>query len=652
MKFSYNTLQSFFAEKLPTPEEVAEQVGLHMFELEGIEALENGDFLIDWDILPNRSSDCMSYMGIAGEISAICQVPMKSDFVIDTYEGDASLKTEEKLDFTLHTDKVHRATKRYAENITMAPSPTWLQEFMQSTGQKSINNVVDITNYVMWITGQPVHAFDYDKLAGNEVKNMTIRHATEGEQVLDLTGSEHTLEVSMLVVADEEKNLDIAGIKGGNNSGVDENTKRIVVSACNFDYKNIRTTSRALKLRTDASARYENEVPLCKATLAQALCAKLLEQECGATVSGTVIDVQNKTRENTQIDVRFSKINSVLGIELAQEEVVALCERLNFTVESGTIDMTVTVPLERLDLEIEEDIVEEIARLYGYYKIEAKPIAETCNIPKVHPLYTARDRAAHTLTQLGFYETMSRTLTDTGVVELTNPLTSEAGFMRLELLTDLQNKAQANFSHTETPHFFEIGKVFTGVTDGVVDEHWSFAGVLGRRKIKDKQKGELFLQTKGVLETVFEVLSVKNVQWKEGPNDETLAILEIDGNILGSVGVNFWELNFEEMVKAIDTTISYTKPSKYPKMDRDVSVFVPIETRVRDVRALIESAGAQKCTETELFDVYEDRENNRKSVGFRLVFQCYVETLSDEYTNTEMEKIYKILSSQPGFEIR
>jgi len=651
MNFSYNTLQNFFESELPSADEVANKLGLHIFELEGVEKLDSGDVLIDWDILPNRSSDCMSYQGIAKEIAAIFELPLKNDVVIEHYEGSLDVATSEVLDFTLQTELVNRATKRYVENITVADSPQWLKTFMESTGQKSINNVVDITNYVMWMTGQPVHAFDYDKLAGADIKNMTIRSAVEDEQVTDLTGVEHTLNESMLVVADSEKNLDIAGIKGGNNSGVDDSTTRVVISACNFDYKNIRTTSRSLKLRTDASARYENEVLVCIATQAQAMCARLLEQECGAAASKVLIDTLDTIPAKREITVRLDKINTVLGIDLSTDDVESLCERLGFTTTVEGAEMYTIVPLERLDLEIEEDIIEEIARLYGYYNIEAAPISEMIAIPHVHPVYNARDKAAHALVQLGFYEVMSRTLTDTGVVELQNPLTSEAGFMRLNLLDSLQDKVQSNFTHTETPHFFEIGKVFTGTQEGVVGEHWSFAGVLGRRKIKEKQKNDLFLQTKGILETLFEVLSVRNIEWKEGEGD-SVAILEINGNILGSVGVNYWELNFEELVSAIDTSIAYVKPSKYPKMDRDVSVFVPMETRVHDVQKMIESAGAEKCVETELFDVYEDKENNRKSIGFRLVFQCWNETLSDEWTNTQMDKVYKVLADQSEFEIR
>jgi len=654
MQFSYNWLQDFFEEKLPGAHDVAERLGLHSFELEGIEELENGDFLIDWDVLPNRSSDCLCYEGIAREISAVFEIPYKSYL---PEEGDTSYdkdtQTSNKLDFSLDTDLVLRATKRYAENITVGESPDWLRTKLHSIGQKSINNVVDITNYVMFMTGQPVHAFDYDKLAGDEVKNMTIRHAKKDEKVTDLTGAEHVLDETMLVVADAEKALDVAGVKGGNNSGVDADTTRIVLSACNYDAKNIRHTSKKLKLQTDASKRYENEVPLCKADRAMALLAYLMEKETGALVSEEVIDTHPESTEGRTIELSVNKVNTLLGIQITGKEIVDILRRLNQW-EVGEIEETFVVnpTFDRPDLVIPEDIIEEIGRIYGLYNIPETPIAEGFDIPSKNTLKQSWYRTSDVLVQLGFYEVYNRSLVRGGVVPLANSLNANADSLRLALLPLLQEKVERNFSHSDTPHFFEIGKVFTGVTNGVVDEHWSFAGVLGRRKIKEKQRNDLFLQTKGVLETVFEALNLKGVEWKEGPNDETVAVLEIQGNILGSVGVNFWELNFEELVNAVDTKVTYVKPSKYPKMDRDISVFVPTETTVQGVRELIESAGAQKCIETELFDVFEDKENNRKSIGFRLVFQCWNETLSDEWTNGEMDKVYKVLSEQPEFEIR
>ena len=653
MQFSYNWIQDFFSEPLPDADTVATEVGLHMFELEGVEPIDD-DTLIDWDILPNRSSDCMSYDGIAKEVAAICGTALRPDYLPVEYTGSGDFTTQDRLHFTLESEDVLRATKRYAEGVQVGPSPDWLRTRLESIGQKSINNVVDITNYVMWVTGQPVHAFDYDKLTPGvegDIRDMSIRQATDGETVVDLSGAEHILDPSMMVVADAEHALDVAGIKGGDNSGVDQGTTRVVISACVYNFSAIRRTSRALKLRTDASARYENEVPLHKPVLAQALCAKLLEQECGARVASTYIDSYDLEMTPRTVVVPHEQIVSVLGIDMTPDQVVETLVRAHFNVEQQHDEYVVTIPLDRVDVSIAQDIIEEVGRLYGYSNVVARPIAEGFNIPEVHAVYTARDRVADVLVQLGFYETMSRTLTNSGVVELANPLSSEAGYMRSALLPFLQDKVAANFAYTDTPQFFEIGKVFTGTTDGVVDEHWSWAGILGRRKIKDKQRKDLFLETKGVIETVFDALHVAGVTWQPGEGD-TIALLEIDGNVLGAVGVNWWEINFNELVAAIDTTTSYRKPSKYPRMDRDVAVWVPEAVTVAEVEAVIAGAGAEKCIKTDLFDIFEDKDNARKSLAFRMVFQCWDTTLTDEYVNGEMDKVYQALSAQDGFEIR
>lgn len=653
MQFSYNWLQDFFDSPLPSAEEVAEQLGLHSFELEGVEQLDNGDVLIDWDVLPNRSSDCLCYAGIAGEISAVFNIPMKQGVIVNNYPGSGEFPSEKKLDFVLDTKLVPRATKRYIDNVTVKESPEWLKTKLESIGQKSINNVVDITNYVMWMTGQPVHAFDYDKLAdgADGRKTMQIRHAREGEQVVDLTGAEHELDESMLVVADSEKALDVAGIKGGDNSGVDENTTRIVISVCVYDYKNIRYTSRALKLQTDASKRYENEVPLHKGDWAQAMTAELLEQECGARAATTVINTPDAQTEPVQLEVPLGQVNSLLGLSLDAVEIEEILQRLGFTVSSKNEVITVTAPLDRPDVTIVEDVIEEVGRLYGLYNIPETPIGEGFEMPRKNMIKQSWYRAGDTLVGMGFYEVYNRSLVKDGVVKLANSLNANADTLRLSLLPLLREKTERNLAHTDTPHFFEIGKVFTGITDGVVDEHWSFAGVLGRRKIKDKQKRDLFLQTKGVLETVFDTLHVSNVNWSEGSGD-TLAVLDINGDVLGSVGVNWWEINFEELVAAIDTSVDYVKPSRYPKVDRDVAVWVPSATAVSEVMEIIDDAGAAKCIETQLFDVFEDTENDRKSMAFRMVFQCWDETLTDKYVNDEMEKVYQALGSHTDFDIR
>ncbi|HIP21641.1 MAG TPA: hypothetical protein EYG72_01665 [Candidatus Pacebacteria bacterium] len=297
-------------------------------------------------------------MGMAKEISAVLDTPHKmfiSDNVLMS-EYSKEIKTSDFISLEIENEKlVKRATKRIAINVEIKESPQWLKTALESMGQKSINNVVDITNYVMWTTGQPVHAFDYDKLAGEEnKKNIKIGFAKDGEKIIDLSGLELELDSSVLVISDGEKSLDIAGIKGGNISGVDENTTRLMLSAVNFEYENIRNTSKKLKLSTDASKRFENEIPLRKVTLAMAQMSYLLKELAGAEISDDFIDTNSEFNGNKKITCSFSKINSLLGLNISEKEIIEILHRLDLRGEKDIQgdSFEVNIPEDRLDLNI------------------------------------------------------------------------------------------------------------------------------------------------------------------------------------------------------------------------------------------------------------------------------------------------------------
>jgi len=660
MNFSYNWLQHHFDSKLPKPDGLGISVGLHSFELEGIEEAPHGDMLIDWDVLPNRSSDCLSYQGVAREISAVLDTPYKKWVSEDILNAsfDDSFKTSDFVKLSVVDDLVKRATKRLAVDVQVGESPKWLVELLESIGQKSINNVVDITNYVMWETGQPVHAFDYDKLAGDASqstdatnrKDVSIRFATEGEQVTDLTGTEHEMSASMLVIADTEKALDIAGVKGGLGSGVDENTTRVMLSACNFDFQNIRNTARKLKLHTDASKRFENEVPLNKIDDAMLQLSYLMQELAGAKVSSEIVDTNPALEDKAPINLSVSTTNRILGMELSREEIVALLERLDCSVSDGDDEFQVTVPFDRLDLVFAGDLIEEIGRLYGYENIEAVLPNEGFVLPEISALTQTVRTISDRMVALGFYEVKSRTLGEAGAVELTNPLNAKAGFLRDHLGSKLMAKAGRNLAYSDEPRLFEIGKIFTGLTKDSVSEVWHWAGVIGKRKIKDKHKQDVFLQTKGCVDSVADALGIE-FAWESYQESgvPTEALVLIGDEKIGWVGVNWWELNMSLILKHVGKEVSYKKPSKYPRIDRDVAVFVSRETTVKSVQDLIQGLLPEETQSFELFDVFE--KDDKKSFAFRMVFQSDTDTLSDEWANKVMDGVYKALEKE-GYEIR
>ncbi|MCK5588802.1 MAG: phenylalanine--tRNA ligase subunit beta [Candidatus Pacebacteria bacterium] len=656
MKFSYNWLQEYFDKKLPEVQKLAEKVGLHAFELEGVEKLESGDFLIEWDVLPNRSSDCFSYDGIASEVSAILDIPRKYDiFNLDGKEYGKELKTSDFVSLLIQEKNlINRATKRLAVDVKVKPSPDWLKEKLESIGQKSINNVVDITNYVMWVTGQPVHAFDFDKLDGKK-KNINIRFAKKGEKVIDLSGAEHELDEKMLVLADDKKAMDIAGVKGGEITGIDENTTKIVMSAVNFNFENIRNTAKRLKLQTDASKRYENEVPLCRIDDALALMSYLFETECGAKISNEILDTNKEFKKNKSVRVTLDKINSVLGVDLEEDEVMKIFNRLNFKTEAESGIFIVTSPIQRLDLNIEEDFIEEVGRIYGYTNIPETPIEEGFIIPQKNIVKDSINFVSDVLVSDGFFEVYSRTLVDSGVVKLKNSLNARATTLRKNLLDLLKEKVEKNLVYSDEPKLFEIGKVFEGYENSdeskVVNEYFSFAGIIGKRKIKEKQKEELFYRTKGYLEKIFEVLSVKNIEWKKSNDKNFVADIYCADIMVGGVGINFWEINFEKLVENINESVDYKKVSKYPKIERDVAFWVPSKYTVKEAEEFIKNFLPEEAIKLSLFDIFKKDDEDKKSFAFSIIFQSYEKTLSDIFVNEIMDKIYKKLEEN-GFEIR
>ncbi|MBU1557818.1 C40 family peptidase, partial [Patescibacteria group bacterium] len=347
MIFSHNWLQKYFENKIPTSDELMVLLNAHSFEVEGVEVKEK-DTLIDIDVLPNRSHDCFSYEGIAKEISVLTGLKMKESHVEVVVEN--GLKSSDYISLSVNdSNLIPRATKRIVKDVKVEASPDWLVAFLRSIGQKSINNIVDATNFIMWETGQPVHAFDFDKIAGNGVKEILIRNAENGEKINTLDGAEYELNENVLVISDKEKALDIAGIKGGSVSGIDENTKTVVLSVCNFNQTNIRKTSRKLGLRTDASLRFENGITPEKVSLAMERLSKLVADLTGGKIAEDIVEVYPRKANPYKVGLSTEEANKKLGTKLSDEEVENILNRFGFEFEK-------IKPLERV-LEIAETFV-------------------------------------------------------------------------------------------------------------------------------------------------------------------------------------------------------------------------------------------------------------------------------------------------------
>lgn len=647
MKVSYNWLQEFFDEKLPEPQELGELLTFHAFELE--EVIEKGDdYIIHVDILPNRSSDALSHRGIAREIATLLDTKIKDPYIeLPKDFADQALKTSDTVTLAINPDsKCRRAMKRLVTNVTVKESPSWLVEKLAVFDQKSINNVVDITNYITLYLGQPVHAFDYDKIApsnssgqAGEKKEIIIRVAKDREELEILDGKKVTLDPSIAVIADSEKALDIAGVKGGANSGIDENTKNILLSVSNFDPVSVRRASKKLKIQTDASNRFQNNPSAELNPIAMEHLAYLVHELAGGSVSEDVLDEYPIKRENPKVTVNTVQINNLLGTDLKDGEVTKIFDRLGFVYEGGEGAYEVIAPFERTDITIAEDVIEEVGRVNGYEKLEAKRLVDLGGRPEIHKEFYYSDSVRNILNSLGFSEIYGYTFRNSGDFEAIEALASDKAFLRTNLSDGMEEYLEMNTHNAplfglDRIKLFEIGTIFPKS-----GEHKSLCIAVSGKK------------TEKVLTEV-----VEKLEQELGATCDA----KISGNIL-EIDFTSWLEKFPEG-KSYDSyeknLTQYKEFSQYPFVLRDLAVWVPDSISEEELTNLIKenvrstSSGQAEdlLLRIDQFDRFE--KEGRVSYAFHMVFQSMDRTLSDEEINAHMDTVTNALNSQEGFEVR
>ena len=463
MKFSYNTLQELIDKQLPSAQELADQLTLHSFECEGVEE-HKGDTLLELDILPNRAHDCASHLGVARDIVALVngtlQQPQKADISFNAQQ--------DVLKVSVQDNACDRYCAVYMEGVEVQDSPDWLKQRLEALGLNSINNLVDIANYAMLVTGQPLHIFDYDKIAGKGIKEIVVRKARNKEIITGLDGNKYTLANDMLVIADKDNALGIAGIKGGEIAEVNKNTTNIVIESAHFEPVGIRRTSRALGLQTDASWRFERNVPACFATLGVETAVAYIQALAGGRVGGAVDE--NATKEHTpNISVPFEDIHQLMGVDVATQQIIGILEKLEFEVEEKKDALAVTPPPFRLDVAIKEDVIEEVARMYGYENVALRALPAG---KAVQERNTLRNAIRTAFCELGFFElrnsafiareTVPVTFADC-FIEIQNPVNKEKPLLCPSPMFNVIDTAQQNIRYhgIDNLQFFEIGTGFS-----------------------------------------------------------------------------------------------------------------------------------------------------------------------------------------------
>lgn len=631
MKISYEWLK-LYLKKLPKPEKVAEVLEMHAFEVESLDEVRfrpttKPDFVFDISVLPNRAHDCLSHIGMAKEIAAILN--LKPDF-----PKIRLLKKISKSDFKVEV-KDQQLCRRYIgriiEGVKVKESPKWSKERLEAIGQKAINNIVDATNFVMFETGQPLHAFDADKVEGK----IFIRKAKKGEKITTLDNQEIILNESVLIIADEKSPLAIAGIKGGKKAEITKETKNIILEAANFESINIRKTSRKINLRTESSIRFENEISPYLAEGAMERLTQIILEIAGGR-AGKKIDIYPKKIKPIKIIFNPNDTFKILGIKIAEKEIIAILKRLGISVKKAKNNLIADIPPERLDLNIKEDLIEEVARIYGYEKIPAKLPAEVLIPSARNDNYFYTDIIRSILIGAGFSEVYNYSFSNKGEIEILNPIAVDKKYLRTNLLDGLNATIRENTRYFKDVKIFEIGKIFP----------------LGGETISLAVAGLNidFYETKGVVEILFEKLGINDYYFQDHPN-KTADIRA--GNVsLGAIDHNGFEINFEILVKIAKEEIEYRPISRFPAVKRDISLYVPTETRIGEVEDVIQNAGGELLIDSDLFDIYENENNSRKSLAFHLIFQARDKTFSDEEINEIMNKIIDVLEKNPAWEVR
>jgi len=724
MKFSYNWLQEYFKEKprtrassvrgmFPEPKKLAELLTLHSFEIESVKKTGN-DYILDIDILPNRMPDSSGHLGIAREIAAINSKFKIQNSKLQFKIQNFNKKKNKYLDIKIEDKNLcPRYTALTMRNIKVGESPKWLKERLEVLGLNSINNVVDAANYVMLETGQPLHIFDADKIAvvqisnlksqiskpqlknQNLIKQIIVRKAKNGEKIITLDNKEYSLDDSMLVIADSKEPLAIAGVKGGKKAEVDNNTKNIVLESANFNRTSVRNTYKKINLRTDAAIRFSYGIDP-NLTLDAIYKLGSLIQELAEGEINDLTDVYSVKSVPATIKLTFDKVRKVLGTNINDKEIINILRRLNiFQVPSPKAGQGRTgaaffqIPTFRIDLRIEEDLIEEIGRLYGYGKIQAFHPKGELIPPSRNNLLLAVKKAKNFLVGQGFsevynysfigendLEAMAGAEPRENILELQNPLTPELKFLRTNLLPNILKAVSLNFKNYARFQLFELGKIF-GAFPSFEKRH--LGAILADNGIQGKN---LFFRMKGVLSSLFETMGISDFWFDDAvetaENDSSLlslfypfrlAQVKIGNDIIGFFGeirsdilthydikkgkIVFFELNFDALSEKFEEETEFLPFSKFPAIIRDISLLVPRETRVIEVEDAIENQGGELLVDTDLFDIYEDEKFlGKKSLALRLVFQSRGRTLSDKEIDQIMEKIIISLEENLEWEVR
>ncbi len=703
MKISYNWLKEFVDIAI-TPRQLAERLTMAGLAVDAVE--EHGsDAVLEIDLTSNRP-DCLSHLGVAREVAALLNTPLRKKDGAPARQGDGALKTAELTSVEISAPELcPRYTARLIKGVKIGPSPEWLTQRLEVMGQRSVNNVADITNYVMLELGQPLHAFDFDMLRGQRI---IVRRAAEGEKIITLDKEERTLTSAMLVIADAERPVALGGIKGGEDSGITDKTVDVLLEAAYFAPAQIRATSKALGLATEASYRFERGTDPEIAGVASDCAAWLIAELAGGVISDELLDVYPARQEGKDaihagrqaIPFRRARYQALTGLQVELNEAARILTALGMPTELDVASdsLTTVAPTWRIDINIEEDLIEEVARIEGYDKLRTT-LPGSAGAGALLPGERERRGVRQALTAAGYHEAVSFSfvnaandalfseVSEAGRVELSNPIDVELAQMRTNLLGGLLESLARNFNQgTRNVRLFEFGKCFAHPLAGVDDERPVETEMLalvatGARNADDWQAAGTrldFYEVKGAVETLAEVLSIRGLEFTSMEADASApaylhtgraALIMHAGHTRGRVGqlhpriatsykfkqpVFVAELDFGALLASERSEARYRPLPKFPQAQRDVALLIETTVNFAALAAAIHALQIPELTSVRLFDLYAGKElpAGKHSLALSLSYRAANRTLTDEAVNAAHERVVQALRAAFGAEIR
>lgn len=643
------------------------------------DALNMTSSILDFEITSNRP-DCLSIIGMARETAATLNESYKMPAL--EYEISSSKYINDGLKVEVRDKLCRRYMARGVENVKIEESPGWMQERLLDAGVRPINNIVDITNFVMLETGQPMHAYDTRYIQSN---NIIVERAENREKFVTLDNEERLLDKNVLTIRDGDRAIGIAGIMGGLNSEIREDTSSIVFESANFDGTNIRISSQKLGLRTEASARFEKDLDpnLCEMAVDRA-CYLIGKLNAGEVMKGT-IDIYNEKIEPGSLQVNYNWINNFLGTKIPQDEMAECLNRLELNTKIEGEDLKIDVPTFRSrDIKIKEDVAEEVARIYGYDNIPSTIIKSVSTRGGKNTKQKLDDEVLRALTSSGLnqsisYSFISRKVFDRillpknsvlrNAVVIKNPLGEDYSIMRTTTIPSMMESLSRNYSRkNELARLFEIGKVYIpnkDVNKLPQEKNIVTIGIYGKVN---------YFDLKGIVENILEVLKIERFSFERESGNPSfhpgktaslyikkdfIGVLgEIHPNVLDNYGVDekcyIAELDLDVLYKYANWNKEYKPLPKFPAVTRDLAILVDEDVLVKEIEDVIKEQGGNMVERAKFFDVYRGKQvaEGKKSVAYSISYRLENRTLTDEEVNKVHDRILKALEHKFGAQLR